>query len=78
MEPATGLLVLIGLGLIAGASLIGGKRVCSGAAEEGENSGDTAIYGPHKPTLGISTAPKSGTPAMESMRAQQLPHLSAK
>jgi len=42
-EQSTGLLLLIGLGLIAGASLIGGKMGRSDSTEEVENAGETAI-----------------------------------
>src|SRR5215467_2844540 len=42
-EPSTGLLLLIGLGLIAGASLIAGKISNSDSVEDVENQGETAI-----------------------------------
>lgn len=42
-EPSTGLLLVIGLGLIGGSSLIGVKMGRAGADGEQENAGETAI-----------------------------------
>ncbi|HKW89270.1 MAG TPA: hypothetical protein VJN21_11000 [Candidatus Acidoferrales bacterium] len=62
-EPSTGLLLVIGLGLIGGASLIGAKAGRSEAAEERENADEKAIfsrpavslYRKPAPTMHIST-----------------------
>lgn len=60
-EPSTGLLLVIGLGLI-GASLIGVKMGLAGAVEEQENKGEMTIfprparsfYGERTPTMHMS------------------------
>jgi hypothetical protein len=85
-EQSSGLLLLIGLGLIAGASLIGGKMGRSDSAEEVENAGETASSRcqpsssrPRTPTMArISMSSKRGTAAMERMRTQQLRQLSSR
>jgi hypothetical protein len=85
-EQSTGLLLLIGFGLIAGASLIGGKIGRSDSVEEVEHSGETAIlsrptrrfYGTRTPTMaGIPTTSKTGA-AMELMQNYNLRRLSSK
>lgn len=42
-EPSTGLLFVVGLGLIGAASLISVKMKSAGSVEEGEDAGETAI-----------------------------------
>jgi hypothetical protein len=61
-EPSTGFLLVIGLGLIGGASLIGMKIGRDGTVNEQENAGETAIsprsarslYGQRMPTIHIA------------------------
>lgn len=61
-EPSTGLLLVIGLGLIGGSSLIGLKMGRARAVEEPENAVETAIfprparnlYGKRPPTMDMS------------------------
>ena len=85
-KQSTGLLLLIGLGLIAGGSLIGRKMGRSDSVEEVENAGETAIprcqpssSRPRTPTMvRIWMTSKRGTAAMERMRTQQLRQLSSK
>ena len=80
-EWSTGLLLLIGLGLIGGASLIGTKITPSSSADEVENTGETAIfsrptwspYEPPTPSITrMSTTANRGIAAMEPMPIQQL------
>lgn len=86
-EQSTELLLLLGLGLIAGASLIGGKIGRSDSIEEVESSGQAALlsrptrgfYGPGMPSAPrIPTTSTRVTAGIGRMRAQQLQHLSSK
>jgi hypothetical protein len=80
-EQSTGLLLLIGLGLIGGASLIDVKIRRSGSAPEAENAGETAILSrptwsqrePRAPSsIRISIKVRKSTGAMQPMRIQQV------
>jgi len=80
-EPSTGLLLLIGLGLIGGASLLGLKIRHCASAEEAENTGETATLqrpawtGHEQRTPSItrmSTKAKGRAAAMEPKQIQQL------
>jgi hypothetical protein len=85
-EQSTGLLLLIGLGLIAGASLISRKMGRSDSVEEVENAGETAIprcqpssSRPRTPTMvRIWMTSEREQAAMERMRTKQLRQLSSK
>ena len=86
-EQSTGLLLLIGFGLIAGASLIGGKIGRSDSVEEVEHSGETAIlsrptrsfHAPRTPTTArMTTISKTTAAAMELMQDYNLRRLSSK
>lgn len=58
-EWSTGMLLIIGLALIGGASLIGTKIAPGSSADEAENTGETAIFSrptwspcePHTPSI---------------------------
>ena len=78
-ERSTGLLLLIGLALIGGASLIGTKIAPSSSADEAENTGETAIfsrptwspYEPPTPSITrVSKKANRGIAAMDSMQIQ--------
>jgi hypothetical protein len=85
-EQSTELLLLIGVGLIAGASLIGVKLGRSDSVEEVENSGEAAIlskparsfYGSSTSTMArMPTTSKRGTADVKQMRTQPLRRLSS-
>jgi|SRR5215471_3061621 len=86
-EPSTELLLLIGLALIGGASLIGEKIGSCGSSDEGENTGQTAILSrptwiPHEPRTPsitrISTNARKGTAAIAPAQIQQVRRAPAK
>ena len=84
LEPSAGLLLLMGLGLIAGASFIGKKMPHSSSVDQAEDSVEAtgqawSFYGPRTPTAGrLATAPKRGLTGIEAIRTQPMWRLSSK
>jgi hypothetical protein len=85
-EPSTGLLLLIGIGLIIGASLIALKMGRSDAVEEGEDPHGMTVhssparnfYGPSKPVIPrMSMKSKSVTASMKQVPIRRLRQLSS-
>ena len=85
-EPSTGLLLLTGIGLIVGASLIALKMGRSDSVEEGEDTQGMAVhssparnfYGSSKPvTPRMSMKSKRVTASMKQVPIRQLPQLSS-
>lgn len=84
LEPSAGLLLLIGLGLIAGASFIGKKMPHSSPVDQAEDSEETtgqawSFYGLRAPTIGrLATVPKRGMSGIEGIRTEPMWRLSSK
>ena len=85
-EPSTGLLLLTGIGLIVGASLIALKMGRSDSVEEGEDTQGMAVHssparnlhGPSKPVIPrMSMKSKSVTASMKQVPIRQLQQLSS-
>ena len=79
-EWSTGLLLLIGLALIGGASLIGTKIAPCSSADEAENTGETAIFSrptwsPYEPpTPSITPMSKKANRGIAAMEPMQIQH----